>query len=111
MGLDDFVDLISKDAAVAMRILGAANSTAYPHFGHKPGLRQSLLALGMDTVKTLLFSESVSQVFSGFTNSDNADLRGFWRHSYTAALASQKIAVLTDYPHLEEAYLAGRPAA
>ena len=44
MGLDDFVDLISKDAAVAMRILGAANSTAYPHFGHKPGLRQSLLA-------------------------------------------------------------------
>lgn len=105
--LDDLADLISKDAAVTMRILGAANSAAPPYSGNKPGLRQSLLALGMDTVKTLLFNESVSQVFSGFTNSDNSDLRGFWRHSYTAALAAQKIAVITDYPHLEEAYLAG----
>ena len=107
VGLDVLVDLISKDAAVTMRILGAASKVAYPHFGHKPGLRQSLLALGMDTVKTLLFGESVSQVFGDFTNSDNSDLRGFWRHSYTAALASRKIAVMTDYPHLEEAYLAG----
>ena len=106
-GLDDLADLISKDAAVAMRILNAANGAVHSHFGHKPGLRQSLLALGMDAVKTLLFSESVSQVFSSFTNSDNADLRGFWRHSYTAALAARKIAVTTDYPHLEEAYLAG----
>jgi signal transduction histidine kinase/HD-like signal output (HDOD) protein len=105
--LDDFADLIIKDAAVTMRMLGAANRTAHAHYGHKPGLRQSLLALGIDTVKTLLIGESVSQVFDGFTNSGNSDLRGFWRHSYTAALAARKIAVMTDYPHLEEAYLAG----
>ena len=106
-GLDDFADLISMDAAVTMRILGAANSAAYPYSGRKPGLRQSLLALGMDTIKTLLFSESVSQVFSDFTHSEHSDLRGFWRHSCTAALASRKIAVMIDYSHPEEAYLAG----
>ena len=106
-GLDDFADLITKDAAVTMKILGAANRSAPPHHGHKPGLRQPLQALGIDTVKTLLIGESVSQVFDGLTNFDNSDLRGFWRHSYTAALAARKIAVMTDYPHLEEAYLAG----
>lgn len=107
VGLDDLADLISKDAAITMRVLGAANSAVCPHFTLKPGLRQALLALGMDATKSLLVSESVSQVFNGFTNSGNDDLRGFWRHSYTAALASRKIAVMTDYPHLEEAYLAG----
>ena len=106
-GLDDFVDLIVKDAAVTMKILGAANYSAQPHHAHKPGLRQSLLELGIDAVKALLIGEAVSQVFGDFTNSHHSDLRGFWRHSYTAALAARKIAVMTDYPHLEEAYLAG----
>ncbi|OFZ67715.1 MAG: hypothetical protein A2V79_01935 [Betaproteobacteria bacterium RBG_16_56_24] len=105
--LDDFADLITKDPAVTMKILGAANRSAHPVHGYKPGIRQSLLALGIDTVKTLLISESISQVFDGFTNSGHSDLRGFWRHSYTAALAARRIAVLTDYPHLDEAYLAG----
>ena len=106
-GLDDFADLIAKDAAVTMKILGAANRSAPPHYGHKQGLRQPLQALGIDTVKSLLIGESVSQVFDGLTNFGNADLRGFWRHSYTAALAARKIALMTNYPHLEEAYLAG----
>ena len=107
VGLDDFADLITKDAAVTMKILGAANRSADAHYGHKPGLRQSLQTLGIDTVKTLLIGESVSQAFDGFTNSGDSDLRGFWRHSYTAALTAREIAVMTNYPHLEEAYLAG----
>ena len=106
VGLDDLADLIAKDAAVTMRVLGAAN-TSSSRFTQKPGLRQALLTLGIETTKSLLVSESVSQVFDGFTHSDHHDLRGFWRHSYTAALASRKIAVMADYPHLEEAYLAG----
>ncbi len=107
VGLDDLADLIAKDAAVTMRVMGAANTSSFLHFTHKPGLRQALLALGMETTKSLLVSEAVSQVFDGFSHADHHDLRGFWRHSYTAALAARKIAVMTDYPHLEEAYLAG----
>ena len=105
--LNDFAELIAKDAAVTMKILGAANRSAPTHQGSRPGISQALLALGMETVKTLLIGESVSQVFGGFANPDDTDLRGFWRHSYTAALAARKIALMTDYPHLEEAYLAG----
>ena len=107
VGLDDLADLIAKDPALTMSVLSAANGTIYPHFSHKPGLRQALLALGMDAAKSLLVSVSVSQVFDGFTHFDNDDLRGFWRHSYTAALAAKKIAAMTEYPYLEEAYLGG----
>jgi len=105
--VDAFADLIIKDPAVTMRMLGAANRSTHSHFGRKPGLKQSLLALGVDTIKSLLIGESVAQVFDGFSNSDNSDLRGFWRHSYTAALAARRVATMVDYPHLEEAYLAG----
>ena len=107
VGLDDFANLIAKDAAVTMRVLGAGQGSAYSPYSHKPGLRQAVLALGMENLRTLLISEAVSQVLNNFDHSDDTDLRGFWRHSYTAALAARKIAVLTDYPYLEEAYLAG----
>jgi len=105
--VDDFAELIIKDAAVTMRMLRAANRSMHANFGQKPGLKQSLLALGIETVKSLLIGESVAQVFDGLSNSDNSDLRGFWRHSYTAALAAQKVADMADYSHPEEAYLAG----
>ena len=105
--LNDCAELIAKDAAITIKIMGAATrSLRLPH-RYKPGLREMLLALGMDAVKDLLIGESIAQVFDGFINSENSDLRGFWRHCYTAALAARKIAVMTDYPHLEEAYLAG----
>lgn len=107
VGLDDLADLISKDPAITMSVLGAANNSTDPHFSHKSSLRQALLALGMDAVKSLLISLAVAQVFDGLTHSDNDDLRGFWRHSYTAALAAKKIAAMTEYPYLEEAYLGG----
>ncbi len=107
VGLDDLADLISIDAAITMSVLGAANNSTDSHFSHKPSLRQALLALGMDGTKSLLTSIAVAQVFDGLTHSDNDDLRGFWRHSYTAALAAKKIAAMTEYPYLEEAYLGG----
>ncbi|MDO8413266.1 MAG: HDOD domain-containing protein [Gallionellaceae bacterium] len=107
MELDDFANLIAKDAAVSMRVMGAVNGSAYSPYSHKPGLRQAVLALGMENLRTLLISEAVFQVLNNFNHPDDTDLRGFWRHSYTAALAARKIAALTDYPYLEEAYLAG----
>ena len=105
--LNDCAELIAKDAAITIKIMGAATRSSRLPQSYKPGMRQMLLALGMAEVKDLLIGESIAQVFDGFINSENSDLRGFWRHCYTAALAARKIAVMTDYPHLEEAYLAG----
>lgn len=107
VSLDDYAALISKDAAVTMKILGAAQHSAPTTHHYKPELQHALQFLGMDGVKALLISESISQGFEGVSHTGNTDLRGFWRHAYTAALAARKIAAVSNYAHPEEAYLAG----
>jgi putative nucleotidyltransferase with HDIG domain len=106
-GMAELAELIAKDPALASKILGVANSSAYHRSGGKVGIEQSLMTLGTDTLKTLVISESVFHTFSNFSHSSSTDLRSFWKHSLTVAVMAREIAKKIDYPHLEEAYLAG----
>ena len=106
-GMAELAELIAKDPGVASKIFAVANSSAYHRSGMKVGLEQSLAAIGTDMVKTLVISESVFQIFSNFSHSNGADLRSFWKHSLAAAVIARDIATRMQYPHVEEAYLAG----
>ena len=106
-GMAALSELIAQDPGMAGKILGVANSSAYYRSGRKVGLEHSLMALGVDMIKTLVISESVFQVFNNFSHSKSTDLRGFWQHSLCAAVMAREIAVKMRYPHTEEAYLAG----
>ncbi|MFA9215679.1 MAG: HDOD domain-containing protein, partial [Sphingomonadaceae bacterium] len=99
--------LIAKDAAMTSKILTVANSSAYHRNQRTVGLEQSLVSLGTDMIKTLVISESVFQTFNSFPHSSSTDLRGFWKGSLTTAVIARDIAKQMDYPHVEEAYLAG----
>ena len=59
------------------------------------------------TTSTLVISESVFQTFNNFPHSGSTDLRAFWKGSLTTAVIARDIARAIDYPHVEEAYLAG----
>ena len=65
------------------------------------------MSLGTDMIKTLVISESVFQTFNSFPHSSSTDLRGFWKGSLTTAVIARDIAKRMEYPHVEEAYLAG----
>lgn len=106
-GMTDLAGLIAKDPGIASKILTVANSSAYHRSGLKVGLEQSLAAIGTDMVKTLVISESVFQIFNNFSHAQATDLRGFWKHSLSAAVTARDIAIRMGYPHTEEAYLAG----
>jgi putative nucleotidyltransferase with HDIG domain len=105
--MTEVASLIAQDTAITSRILEAANNPAYHRGNHFIGLEQSLIALGGDTVRTLLISASVSQVFNDFPEFGDIYLRRFWKHSLTAALTARMVAQSIGYPHPEEAYLAG----
>jgi signal transduction histidine kinase/HD-like signal output (HDOD) protein len=93
---------------MASSILAVANSPAYHRTGgRKANLDQALMALGTDMIKTLVISESVFQTFNSFPHSGSTDLRGFWKGSLTTAVIARDIARKMEYPHVEEAYLAG----
>lgn len=107
-GMPELAELISQDAGMASTILAVANSPAYHRSGgKKANLYQALTAIGTDMIKTLVISESVFQMFNDFSRPGTIDLRGFWKHSLTAAVMARDIAVKMKHPHVEEAYLAG----
>jgi HD-like signal output (HDOD) protein/signal transduction histidine kinase len=106
-GMPELAALIAKDAAMTSKILTVANSSAYQRNQRTVGLEQSLVSLGTDMIKTLVISESVFQTFNSFPHSGSTDLRGFWKGSLTTAVIARDIAKQMDYPHVEEAYLAG----
>lgn len=100
-------ELIAEDPGMSSKILGMINSSAYPRNDRKIGLEHSIAALGIDSIKTMVISESVFQVFNDSFFSNSANLRSFWQHSLETALMARAIAATMRYPHLEEAYLAG----
>ena len=106
-GMADLAKLIANDAGMTAKVLSVANSAAYYRGGRRAGLVQALSTLGADMLKTLVISESVFQTFNGFPHSGSTDLRRFWKHSLTTAVMAREIAKKIDYPHVEEAYLAG----
>ncbi|USX14061.1 HDOD domain-containing protein [Oxalobacteraceae bacterium OTU3CAMAD1] len=106
-GMPELAALIAKDAAMTSKILTVANSSAFHRNARTVGLEQSLVSLGTDMIKTLVISESVFQTFNSFPHSGSTDLRGFWKGSLTTAVIARDIARKMEYPHVEEAYLAG----
>ena len=107
LGMAELAALISNDAGMTAKILAVANSSAYHRVHRQVGLEPALMALGTDMIKTLVISESVFQTFNSFPHSGSTDLRGFWKNSLTAAVIARDVAKRMDYPHVEEAYLAG----
>lgn len=106
VGMAELAELISKDTAIAAKILGVANSSAYSRGNQKARLDQSLMSLGTDMIRTLVISESVCQAFSGF-GTTSINLCQFWRHSLTTAVLAREIARKIGYSNIDEAYLAG----
>ena len=107
LGMPELAALIAKDAGMTTKILSVANSSAYHRASRSPGLEQALVALGTDMIKTLVISDSVFQTFNNFPHSGSTDLRAFWKNSLAGAVIAKEVARLVEYPHLEEAYLAG----
>jgi HD-like signal output (HDOD) protein/signal transduction histidine kinase len=107
IGMAELAELMAKDAAMTTKILRVANGSAYHRRTRSASLEQSLVMLGIDMVKTLVISESVFQIFGDLSQANAPDLRAFWKHSLLAAITARLIAQKIDYPHVEEAYLAG----
>lgn len=107
LGMQELAALIAKDAGMTGKLLTVANSSAYHRGSRAANLEQSLVSLGTDMIKTLVISDSVFQTFNNFPHSGSTDLRAFWKNSLAAAVIARDVARRMDYPHLEEAYLAG----
>ena len=105
--LTAIAEIISKDAALSSKVIGASSTALYNRQNKYISFEQNLALLGLDMVKTIVISSSFYQVFNNLNITPGFDLKTFWGNSLTAAVLAKSIAKEISYPHLEEAYLTG----
>ena len=105
--LTAIAEIISKDAALSSKVIGASNTALYNRQNKYVSFEQNLALLGLDMVKTIVISSSFYQVFNNLNINPGFDLKTFWGRSLTTALLAKLLAKEIAYPHVEEAYLTG----
>ncbi|MCK4719402.1 HDOD domain-containing protein, partial [bacterium] len=100
---NDLENVISRDQAIAAKVLKLVNSAFYGLPGKVDTLSRAIPLLGFSTVRNLVMSISIIDLSAtgGF------DMKQFWRHSFATSTAARAIAVADRLPDAEIQSLAG----
>lgn len=96
-------EVISRDLALATRVMNMANSAFYRRLEEIRELRSAIVILGMRTIRSIVYGASLKQMFSSSSFFDKL----LWEHSVATAIAGTMLARVTGYPQVDEVMLAG----
>lgn len=102
--------IISEDPALSAKILKLTNSSFYGIPRTITSVKQAIIILGLDVVRSLVLSASVFESFSKQYKIDKNYLDDFWRHSLSVAFMARIISRTKNFPSFmeaEEAFSAG----
>jgi putative nucleotidyltransferase with HDIG domain len=100
---DELSKVVASDPAVAARVLKISNSSFYGRQGTIQNLSSAIVLLGYTTLKSIVVTASVRQVYQPFGLTEKM----LWEHSFGAGLAARIIAKNVGGIDEEEAFLAG----
>jgi GGDEF domain-containing protein/HD-like signal output (HDOD) protein len=104
--LDDYVKVISADAAMCAKLLGLANSPWYGVSNKVTTVKTAVNLLGLTTVRKAAISYCVVGLHNSLgLSSENS--RMFWRPSLFKAVAAKHFVSLTAPDHVDEAFSVG----
>jgi putative nucleotidyltransferase with HDIG domain len=101
---EDLARLIDHDQALAERVIWAANSAVFGYPGRVRDIRQAIMFLGFDRVKSIAMGMNVMAVFpprSAF------NLKNLWIHCYEVALIASALSDSVTMTSPRECFLAG----
>ncbi|MEM7167106.1 MAG: HDOD domain-containing protein [Planctomycetota bacterium] len=102
----DIAKVISRDIALAERVLRLANSAYYGFQRRIGNLTQAVVLLGFQTVRNLLLTVSVIDSFRPGSH-DKFDYPAFWAHSVATAIIAGEVGRQGKFADAEEGYVAG----
>jgi diguanylate cyclase (GGDEF)-like protein len=106
VSLDELARVIQNDQALAAKILRTVNSSFYGLRRPCANISQSLVMLGLSTVKSLALSFSlVASLGSG--SGEKFDYIAYWRRGLYTAVAARCLARAAGVLHEDEAFLGG----
>lgn len=102
--------IISEDPALSAKVLKLTNSSFYGIPRTITSVKQAIVILGLDVVRSLVLSASVFESFSKQYKIDKNYLDEFWRHSLSVGFMARIISRTKNFPSFmeaEEAFSAG----
>ncbi|CAN5441928.1 hypothetical protein BH10PLA1_BH10PLA1_21980 [soil metagenome] len=103
--ITEIARIISKDPALATKILRTVNSSFYGRSQHVSTISHALVILGLQSVKTLVLGFSLVTNLKSNKNTGFKHL-AYWKRSIYAATAARTIAAKINVVQQEEAFLA-----
>lgn len=100
----DLYNLISRDQSLAEKVVRVANSAIFGHSGEVKDIRQAIMFLGYERIKSIAMGMSIMAIFPS-RNSFN--LKGLWIHSYEVAFISTMISEIIPFSSPSESFLSG----
>lgn len=98
---------LSDDQVLTARVLKLANSSYYGFPRRIATVNLAVVVLGFDTVKDLVLSVAVMDLFQRGSRDGRFDLARFWDHSVRVAATSRRIARLLRWRAVGECFTAG----
>jgi putative nucleotidyltransferase with HDIG domain len=100
----DLYKVISHDQALAEKVLRVANSAFFGHSGEIKDIRQSIMFLGFNKIKSIAIGITVMNVFPVHSS---FDIKNLWIHGYEVALFAEALSEIISMTSPRECFLAG----
>ncbi len=99
--------IITRDQAIAARVVRLINSAFYGMAGKVTSIQQAIVLLGLNTVKNLVTGVAVVKLFEGRRDASLFDREKFWLHTFACALGARAIGREFRAPEPEDFFIAG----
>lgn len=95
--------IISKDQALAARVLKVANSSFYGISRSVNRISDAIVVMGFNSLRSLVMTTVLNDLFTSFGLAEKL----LWEHSLVSAATARRIAAAIRFPRVEEAFLGG----
>lgn len=102
----DMNSVISQDPSLTAKVLKLVNSAFYGFSRQISTVREAVVILGFNRVKSLALSASVFEVFQG-PGTEEFDRVGLWEHSIATGVGAEIVGERIKYPNPEELLVGG----
>jgi HD-like signal output (HDOD) protein len=103
----EVAQVISSDPALTSKVLRVVNSSFYGFPNRITTVSHAIVILGFNTIKSIVLSSTIFDVFRRGAKPGDFDRGEFWKHSIGCGAAAKVLGRRINYPMLEELFIAG----
>ena len=103
----EVAQVISSDPALTSKVLRVVNSSFYGFPNRITTVSHAIVILGFNTIKSIVLSSTIFDVFRRGAKPGDFDRAEFWKHSIGCGAAAKVLGRRINYPMLEELFIAG----